>query len=530
MCRAMGVARRHARIDVGVAGLHRLAGPLDELRAAGAAVVVVAAGMEGALPSVVAGLVDVPVIGLPTSTGYGLGGRGEAALLGMLQSCSPGLVVVNIDNGIGAGATAALIARRASATDSSAVHPARPPRGTCWQRWVEVLDGRVDADYRELMASPLGERILRNIVDDLIALSEAEEYECRPRCAAARRARRRRGRPSRWRSASPSATSVRRLQALRGAVIDVLLDALVLDEMPSFGDTLDQLKAWTPSSTGLVARRPPGGRRLITPVAQPPISLPTCALPHLRRPVGRARDLARLRPLRRAMLDRAAPTRWSPSASRARAAGCRPRDLDDALSDGLDATPATRCTSSSIRAAPGLRARDGAFEPLDFAFPIMHGTFAEDGTIQGLLEIAGLPYAGAGVAASSVGMDKELMKAVFAAAGLPQVDYLVLRDEAATGPAAVGGRRGAPRLPGVRQAGQPGLERGHDQGPRPRRAGTGPRAGRRLRPQGHRRGGLRRPRARVQRARQRASRAPRCRARSCRPTSSTTTRPSTPTA
>ena len=71
--------------------------------------------MEGALPSVVAGLVDVPVIGLPTSTGYGLGGRGEAALLGMLQSCSPGLVVVNIDNGIGAGATAALIARQATA-------------------------------------------------------------------------------------------------------------------------------------------------------------------------------------------------------------------------------------------------------------------------------------------------------------------------------------------------------------------------------------------------------------------------------
>ncbi|HEY5388262.1 MAG TPA: nickel pincer cofactor biosynthesis protein LarB [Thermoleophilia bacterium] len=114
MCRAMGVAVVTA-YDVGVAGLHRLAVPLDEMRAAGVAALVVAAGMEGALPSVVAGLVDVPVIGLPTSTGYGLGGRGEAALLGMLQSCSPGLVVVNIDNGIGAGATAALIARRASA-------------------------------------------------------------------------------------------------------------------------------------------------------------------------------------------------------------------------------------------------------------------------------------------------------------------------------------------------------------------------------------------------------------------------------
>jgi NCAIR mutase (PurE)-related protein len=113
VCRAMGVTAVTA-YDVGVAGLHRLAGPLDEMRSAGVAAVVVAAGMEGALPSVVAGLVDVPVIGLPTSTGYGLGGRGEAALLGMLQSCSPGLVVVNIDNGVGAGATAALIARRAA--------------------------------------------------------------------------------------------------------------------------------------------------------------------------------------------------------------------------------------------------------------------------------------------------------------------------------------------------------------------------------------------------------------------------------
>jgi len=113
MCRAMGVAVVSA-FDVGVAGLHRLAAPLEEMRAAGVAAIVVAAGMEGALPSVVAGLVEMPVIGLPTSTGYGLGGRGEAALLGMLQSCSPGLVVVNIDNGIGAGATAALIARRAA--------------------------------------------------------------------------------------------------------------------------------------------------------------------------------------------------------------------------------------------------------------------------------------------------------------------------------------------------------------------------------------------------------------------------------
>jgi NCAIR mutase (PurE)-related protein len=101
--------------DVGVAGLHRLAGPLREFREVGVDVVIVAAGMDGALPSVVAGLVDVPVIGLPTSVGYGLGGRGLAALLSMLQTCAPGLTVVNIDNGVGAGATAALIARRVAA-------------------------------------------------------------------------------------------------------------------------------------------------------------------------------------------------------------------------------------------------------------------------------------------------------------------------------------------------------------------------------------------------------------------------------
>jgi NCAIR mutase (PurE)-related protein len=98
--------------DVGVAGLHRLLQPLQSLLAEGVDAIVVAAGMDGALPSVVSGLVDVPVIGLPTSIGYGLGGKGVAALLSMLQTCAPGLTVVNIDNGVGAGATAALIANR----------------------------------------------------------------------------------------------------------------------------------------------------------------------------------------------------------------------------------------------------------------------------------------------------------------------------------------------------------------------------------------------------------------------------------
>ncbi len=98
--------------DLGVAGLHRFLGPLSAILEWGADVIVVAAGMDGVLPGLVAGLIDVPVIGLPVSTGYGRGGAGEAALNTMLQSCSAGLVVVNIDNGIGAGAAAVLFAQR----------------------------------------------------------------------------------------------------------------------------------------------------------------------------------------------------------------------------------------------------------------------------------------------------------------------------------------------------------------------------------------------------------------------------------
>ncbi len=98
--------------DVGIAGIHRLVEPLEEILNARVAAIIVVAGMEGALPSVVASLVDVPVIGVPTSVGYGLGGKGVAALLSMLQSCSPGLAVVNIDNGVGAATFAAKCTRR----------------------------------------------------------------------------------------------------------------------------------------------------------------------------------------------------------------------------------------------------------------------------------------------------------------------------------------------------------------------------------------------------------------------------------
>ena len=113
VAREMGVSVESFH-DVGVAGIHRLAAPLEEMRAFDPDCVVVAAGMEGALPSVVSALVAVPVVGLPTSAGYGLGGDGTAAILGMLQSCSPGLSVVNVDNGVGAGVAAALVANRAA--------------------------------------------------------------------------------------------------------------------------------------------------------------------------------------------------------------------------------------------------------------------------------------------------------------------------------------------------------------------------------------------------------------------------------
>ncbi|MFM8659333.1 MAG: nickel pincer cofactor biosynthesis protein LarB [Candidatus Nitrosotenuis sp.] len=99
--------------DVGIAGLHRLFPIIKKFIEEDIDVIIVAAGMEGALASVVSSLVNVPVIGLPTSVGYGYGEKGVAALASMLQSCSLGLSVVNIDNGIGAGAVASNIANRA---------------------------------------------------------------------------------------------------------------------------------------------------------------------------------------------------------------------------------------------------------------------------------------------------------------------------------------------------------------------------------------------------------------------------------
>lgn len=117
------VARYHgahveALTDVGVAGLHRLLGGLDQLRRAD--VLVVVAGMEGALPSVIGGLVSRPVIAVPTSVGYGASLGGVAALLAMLNSCAAGVTVVNIDNGFGAGVAAARIVRLLHASAQAA--------------------------------------------------------------------------------------------------------------------------------------------------------------------------------------------------------------------------------------------------------------------------------------------------------------------------------------------------------------------------------------------------------------------------
>ena len=126
-------------VDVGVAGLHRILAQVPRLRAAKA--IVVAAGMDGALPSVVAGLVAAPVVAVPTSVGYGAAFEGLAALLTMLNACAPGVAVVNIDNGYGAGHLAAQIAapcrtpsRARSGMPGSTPRPGSPAT-CCSARW-----------------------------------------------------------------------------------------------------------------------------------------------------------------------------------------------------------------------------------------------------------------------------------------------------------------------------------------------------------------------------------------------------------
>jgi NCAIR mutase (PurE)-related protein len=102
----------YTKYDIGVAGIHRLLKPLKELIIKDVDVIIVVAGREGALPTVVAGMVNIPVIAVPTSNSYGFGEKGISTLMAMLQSCSLGTAVVNIDSGIAAGAIATLIANR----------------------------------------------------------------------------------------------------------------------------------------------------------------------------------------------------------------------------------------------------------------------------------------------------------------------------------------------------------------------------------------------------------------------------------
>lgn len=123
MCRAMG-CRTISHYDVGIAGLHRTFPVIRELIQNEVDCIVVAAGMEGALATLVASMVDIPVIGVPVSVGYGYGSDGMASLAAMLQSCALGLTVVNIDGGVVAGAAAASIARSANRKRTNREHAA----------------------------------------------------------------------------------------------------------------------------------------------------------------------------------------------------------------------------------------------------------------------------------------------------------------------------------------------------------------------------------------------------------------------
>ena len=111
LLKAMGIKIVNS-YDVGISGMHRIFPALKEMISKNVDVILVIAGMEGTLPGIVSALVDIPVIGVPTSSGYGIGEKGKGAITTMLQSCSPGLAVVNIDNGFGAAAFAAIIVKK----------------------------------------------------------------------------------------------------------------------------------------------------------------------------------------------------------------------------------------------------------------------------------------------------------------------------------------------------------------------------------------------------------------------------------
>ncbi len=172
--------------DVGVAGLHRLLQQLDT--PGGADAIVVVAGMEGALPSVVGGLVDCPVIAVPTSIGYGASFGGLAALLGMLNSCASNVVVVNIDAGFNGGHVAGLIARRAGQARLGASAPASASSGT--------MAGSSQGERQSLMA-----------VERINEIADAPEAAGRQQQGDVRHRSRRRRRSGDGRSRGPGAAA-----------------------------------------------------------------------------------------------------------------------------------------------------------------------------------------------------------------------------------------------------------------------------------------------------------------------------------
>ena len=210
---------------------------------------------------------------------------------------------------------------------------------------------------------------------------------------------------------------------------------------------------------------------------------------------------------------RGRPGRRSP----ARAAGCSPTRARELIANNPAALPSAlegRRHRSSRRSGAWWRRPGSGGLDVDVVFPLLHGPYGEDGTVQGLLDLADLPYVGSGVLGSAVGMDKVMMKRAFAACGLPQADYLALRDGEDRAAFARPGRRRA-RAAVLREAGEHGLVGRREQGARPRRARRGDRARRSTSTSGSS------PRRRSKGARSRsrcsATRRPRrrCRARSC---------------
>ena len=236
-----------------------------------------------------------------------------------------------------------------------------------------------------------------------------------------------------------------------------------------------------------------------------------------RRRVRRSQHRARhLGGQRRQHSGRARPGRVRGRAGRHHprgSAGCSPAGDPSALAitgarlPEITAAPAPRscCPATRPRPVSSCSTRPtapGALGDVDVVFPVLHGAYGEDGTIQGLLEMAGIPYVGAGVFASAAAMDKEFTKKLAAAEGIPVGPYAVLR----AGADPVRGRPRPARPAGLRQAGPGRLLVRHHQGQRLGRPGRGDRRGARGRPEGAGRGGHRRPRDRVRRARGRGRR------------------------